>query len=33
MMGADYYETEAEIASLLSAGDVPIGIGKNTKIM
>jgi len=33
MMGADYYETEAEIASFLAAGDVPIGIGKNTKIM
>ncbi|MCH81462.1 Glucose-1-phosphate adenylyltransferase large subunit 2 chloroplastic-like, partial [Trifolium medium] len=33
MMGADYYQTEAEIASLLTARDVPIGIGKNTKIM
>jgi glucose-1-phosphate adenylyltransferase len=33
MMGADYYQTEAEIASLLAARDVPIGIGKNTKIM
>ncbi|XP_057439118.1 glucose-1-phosphate adenylyltransferase large subunit 1-like isoform X2 [Lotus japonicus] len=33
MMGADYYQTEAEIAALLAAGNVPIGIGKNTKIM
>ncbi|MCH99487.1 glucose-1-phosphate adenylyltransferase large subunit 2 chloroplastic-like, partial [Trifolium medium] len=33
MMGADYYQTEAEIASLLAVRDVPIGIGKNTKIM
>ncbi|KAG0464213.1 hypothetical protein HPP92_019845 [Vanilla planifolia] len=32
MMGADSYETEAEIASLLAHGKVPIGIGKNTKI-
>lgn len=32
MMGADYYETEAEIASLLADGDVPIGVGHNTKI-
>ncbi|KAL5060803.1 hypothetical protein RYX36_032407 [Vicia faba] len=33
MMGADYYQTEAEIASLLAVGDVPMGIGKNTKIL
>ncbi|KAK7379124.1 hypothetical protein VNO80_04577 [Phaseolus coccineus] len=33
IMGADYYQTEAEIASLLAAGNVPIGIGKNTKIV
>ncbi|RDX79074.1 Glucose-1-phosphate adenylyltransferase large subunit 2, chloroplastic, partial [Mucuna pruriens] len=33
MMGADYYQTEVEIASLLAAGNVPIGIGKNTKIV
>ncbi|KAK7284495.1 hypothetical protein RJT34_19241 [Clitoria ternatea] len=33
MMGADCYQTEAEIASLLAAGNVPIGIGKNTKIV
>nr|XP_010924297.1 glucose-1-phosphate adenylyltransferase large subunit 1 [Elaeis guineensis]XP_010924298.1 glucose-1-phosphate adenylyltransferase large subunit 1 [Elaeis guineensis] len=32
MMGADYYETEAEIASLLAEGKVPIGVGQNTKI-
>jgi len=32
MLGADYYQTEAEIASLLADGRVPIGIGKNTKI-
>lgn len=32
MMGADYYETEAEIASLLADGKVPIGVGYNTKI-
>lgn len=32
MMGADYYQTEAEIASLLAEGKVPIGVGQNTKI-
>ncbi|KAI3441290.1 uncharacterized protein J3R85_002562 [Psidium guajava] len=32
MMGADYYQTESEIASLLAEGKVPIGIGKNTEI-
>ncbi|URD99235.1 hypothetical protein MUK42_26579, partial [Musa troglodytarum] len=32
MMGADIYETEAEIASLLAEGKVPIGVGENTKI-
>ena len=32
MMGADYYETEAEIASLLAEDKVPIGVGQNTKI-
>lgn len=32
MMGADNYETEAEIASLLAEGKVPIGVGENTKI-
>ncbi|KAK3443235.1 hypothetical protein EUGRSUZ_B03259 [Eucalyptus grandis] len=32
MMGSDYYQTEAEIASLLAQGKVPIGVGQNTKI-
>ncbi|KAJ1384900.1 Trimeric LpxA-like superfamily [Sesbania bispinosa] len=32
MMGADYYQTESEIASLLKQGKVPIGVGENTKI-
>ncbi|KAG6653304.1 glucose-1-phosphate adenylyltransferase large subunit 1-like [Carya illinoinensis] len=32
MMGADYYQTEPEIASLLAEGKVPIGVGQNTKI-
>ncbi|RVX12190.1 Glucose-1-phosphate adenylyltransferase large subunit 1 [Vitis vinifera] len=32
MMGADYYQTESEIASLLAEGNIPIGIGRNTKI-
>ncbi|WJZ83665.1 hypothetical protein VitviT2T_003329 [Vitis vinifera] len=32
MMGADFYQTESEIASLLAEGNVPIGIGRNTKI-
>ncbi|CAA6663685.1 unnamed protein product [Spirodela intermedia] len=32
VMGADYYQTEAEIASILAEGKVPIGIGRNTKI-
>nr|GMC83405.1 glucose-1-phosphate adenylyltransferase large subunit 1 [Ipomoea batatas] len=32
MMGADTYETESEIASLLADGKVPIGVGENTKI-
>lgn len=33
MMGADYYQTEAEIAACLAQGKVPIGVGKDTKIM
>lgn len=32
MLGADYYETDAEIASLLAEGRVPVGIGENTQI-
>ncbi|XP_054796337.1 glucose-1-phosphate adenylyltransferase large subunit 1-like [Prosopis cineraria] len=32
MIGADYYQTDFEIASLLSEGKVPIGVGQNTKI-
>nr|CAD1823932.1 unnamed protein product [Ananas comosus var. bracteatus] len=32
MMGADLYETEAEIASMLAEGRVPMGVGQNTKI-
>ncbi|KAL6615642.1 hypothetical protein ACP70R_037912 [Stipagrostis hirtigluma subsp. patula] len=32
MMGADLYETEEETSKLLLAGEVPIGIGENTKI-
>ncbi|KAL5541630.1 hypothetical protein UlMin_009340 [Ulmus minor] len=32
MLGADYYETDEERASLLAEGRVPIGIGENTKI-
>ncbi|XP_056865976.1 probable glucose-1-phosphate adenylyltransferase large subunit, chloroplastic [Raphanus sativus] len=32
MLGADYYQTESEIASLLAEGKVPIGIGKDSKI-
>ncbi|RWR93741.1 glucose-1-phosphate adenylyltransferase large subunit 3, chloroplastic/amyloplastic [Cinnamomum micranthum f. kanehirae] len=32
MLGADYYETDAEIASLMAEGKVPIGIGENTQI-
>ncbi|XP_010540326.1 PREDICTED: glucose-1-phosphate adenylyltransferase large subunit 2, chloroplastic [Tarenaya hassleriana] len=32
MMGADFYQTEVEIASLLAQGKVPIGVGPDTKI-
>lgn len=32
MMGADYYQTESEIASLVALGKVPVGVGSNTKI-
>ncbi|WOK97989.1 glucose-1-phosphate adenylyltransferase large subunit 3, chloroplastic/amyloplastic [Canna indica] len=32
MLGADCYETDDEISSLLAEGRVPLGIGENTKI-
>jgi len=32
MLGADYYETDAERGQLLAEGNVPIGIGENTTI-
>lgn len=32
MLGADYYETEGEVASLVAEGRVPIGIGENSRI-
>jgi glucose-1-phosphate adenylyltransferase len=32
MMGADYYETDAEMAAMLAVGKVPLGIGENTTI-
>ncbi|CAN6469595.1 unnamed protein product [Victoria cruziana] len=32
MMGADYYDTEAERASALAEDSVPLGVGENTKI-
>ena len=32
MLGADFYETEAEVASVVAEGRVPVGIGENTKI-
>ncbi|KAK7245832.1 hypothetical protein RIF29_40684 [Crotalaria pallida] len=32
MLGADFYETDAEVAALLAEGRVPVGIGENTKI-
>ncbi|GKU98380.1 hypothetical protein SLEP1_g11391 [Rubroshorea leprosula] len=33
MLGADNYQTEAEIASFLAEGKVPLGVGRDTKIM
>ncbi|XP_021280192.1 glucose-1-phosphate adenylyltransferase large subunit 1-like [Herrania umbratica] len=33
MMGADNYQTEEEIASCLAESKVPLGVGKDTKIM
>ncbi|XP_027368181.1 glucose-1-phosphate adenylyltransferase large subunit 1-like [Abrus precatorius] len=32
MMGADYYQTDSEIASLLAEAKVPVGVGENTQI-
>jgi glucose-1-phosphate adenylyltransferase len=32
MMGADYYETEAEMAAMLAEGKVPLGIGEKSTI-
>lgn len=32
MLGADFYETDAEVASLLAEGRVPVGIGENSRI-
>ncbi|KAL0348821.1 UNVERIFIED_CONTAM: Glucose-1-phosphate adenylyltransferase large subunit, chloroplastic [Sesamum angustifolium] len=32
VLGADYYETDSEIALALSKGKVPLGIGENTRI-
>ncbi|CAK7332849.1 unnamed protein product [Dovyalis caffra] len=32
MLGADFYETDDEVASLLAEGRVPVGIGENTRI-
>ncbi|KAL3696724.1 hypothetical protein R1sor_010800 [Riccia sorocarpa] len=32
MLGADYYETDAERAALIAEGKVPIGVGGNCKI-
>lgn len=32
MMGADFYETEDEIAQMLSEGKIPLGVGANSRI-
>lgn len=32
MLGADFYETDEEMATLLAEGKVPLGIGENTRI-
>ncbi|KAF6159908.1 hypothetical protein GIB67_032992 [Kingdonia uniflora] len=32
MMGSDYYQTEAEITSIMGEGKVPMGVGSKTKI-
>lgn len=33
MMGADFYQTEAEITALLAEDNVPVGVGKDSKIV
>lgn len=33
MMGADFYQTDAEIASAVAQGRIPIGVGRNSRIM
>lgn len=32
MMGADFYETEVEIAQQLREGKIPLGVGGNSQI-
>ena len=32
VMGADFYESEADIAALKAAGKVPVGVGANSHI-
>jgi glucose-1-phosphate adenylyltransferase len=32
MMGADTYETEVEMSTMLGEGKVPLGVGENTRI-
>jgi len=32
MMGADFYETEDEVAELLKNGKIPLGVGANSRI-
>lgn len=32
MLGADFYETEEEIAAMLAEGTIPVGIGEGSKI-
>lgn len=32
MLGADFYETDAEVTAVFAEGGVPTGIGENTKI-
>lgn len=32
MMGADFYETELEVAEMLKNGKTPLGVGANSRI-